>query len=248
MGIVNWFAKRIQKHADLRYGREVIKEFVEKVPIENSEVKVLDLGAGPGIDLVNARDVLVKKCGEVKLYGLETYPPNCEMLRKEGVQVIELDIEKGKLPFQDGELDIIIANQIIEHTKEIFWIFSEISRVLKPNGVCIIGIPNLASFHNRIMLMLGMQPPCIDVVGPHVRGFTYAGFQSFAELDGYFAIKEYKASNFYPFSPRVSSILCKLFPKSGVALFFYLTRTEKSGKYISVLKNRFFETPYYVGK
>lgn len=247
MGIVDFFAKKIQKHADLRYGREIISEFVKKVPVTGTELKVLDLGAGPGIDLANAKKQLEKKCKNIKLYGLETYGPNCEKLRKRGVEVIDLDIEKGVLPFADGELDIVMANQIIEHTKEIFWIFSEISRVLKPNGICIIGIPNLASFHNRIMLMLGMQPPCIDVVGPHVRGFTYPGFKSFAELDGFFKIEEYKASNFYPFPPKISKVLCKLFPKSGVALFFYIRRTDKKGRYIEVLKDRFFETPYYRG-
>ncbi len=92
-----------------------------------------------------------------------------------------------------------------------------------------------------------MQPPCIDVVGPHVRGFTYPGFKSFAELDGFFEILAYKASNFYPFPPRISKILCKCFPKSGVALFFYMRRTDREGAYIEVLDNRFFETPYFKG-
>lgn len=246
--LVSFFAKKIQKHADLRYGREIISEFVRKIQVDRSEVKVLDLGAGSGIDLVNAKKQLEKKCKCIKMFGVETYEPNCMNLRKKGIEVIKLDIEKGVLPFEDGELDIVIANQIIEHTKEIFWIFSEISRVLKPNGVCIIGIPNLASFHNRIMLFLGMQPPCIDVVGPHVRGFTYQGFRSFIELDNFFKIEKYKASNFYPFPPQISNVLCKLFPKSGVALFFYVRRTAKQGKYIEVLKDRFFETPYYRGE
>lgn len=247
MGVVDYFAKRIQKHADLRYGREIISEFVEKVPGRGTEIKVLDLGAGPGIDLSNAGKRLKKKYKNVTLYGVETYAPNCDKLRKKGIEVIDIDVERSVLPFADGELDIVMANQIIEHTKEIFWIFSEISRVLKPNGRLIIGIPNLASFHNRVMLLLGMQPPCIDVVGPHVRGFTYPGFKSFAELDGFFEILEYKASNFYPFPPQISKLLCKWFPKSGVALFFYLRRTGKEGRYIEVLDNRFFETPYFKG-
>lgn len=47
------------------------------------------------------------------------------------------NIERDSLPLADGQADLIIANQILEHTKEIFWIFHEVSRSLKrPPTVC----------------------------------------------------------------------------------------------------------------
>ena len=52
----------------------------------------------------------------------------------------------------------MIANQILEHTKEVFWIWHEIARVLAPQGQLILGVPNLASAHNRLLLLLGRQP------------------------------------------------------------------------------------------
>ena len=79
MGIVDYFAKKIQKNADLRYGRDIIREFVAKAPAAGTEVKVLDLGAGPGIDLSNAAKILKRKYKSVKLYGVEAYAPNCEL-------------------------------------------------------------------------------------------------------------------------------------------------------------------------
>ncbi|MEK6620867.1 MAG: hypothetical protein AABZ13_00100, partial [Planctomycetota bacterium] len=36
-------------------------------------------------------------------------------------------IENEILPLKDESINIIIANQILEHTKEIFWIFKEFS-------------------------------------------------------------------------------------------------------------------------
>lgn len=245
-GIVSFFAKRVQVNGDLRYGREIICEFAKRAYKKEPEYVILDIGAGSGTDLRNVRQALGEQ--GITMYGVESYAPNCEQLTAQGIKTIQVDIERETLPFDTGSVDLVIANQIMEHTKEIFWVFSEISRILKPGGKCIVGIPNLASFHNRIMLLLGMQPPCIDVVGAHVRGFTYAGFKDFAELEGYFKVLDYKASVFYPFSPKLGSVLCKVLPKCGLAPFFYIERTNKEGSYIEVLKKRFFETPYYQGE
>lgn len=244
--IMSFFARRVQVNGDLRYGREIVCEFAKRAYKKESEYVILDIGAGSGTDLCNVRQALEGQ--GITMYGVESYAPNCERLTAQGIKTIQVDIERETLPFDTGSVDLVIANQIMEHTKEIFWVLSEISRVLKPEGKCIVGIPNLASFHNRIMLLLGMQPPCIDVVGAHVRGFTYAGFKDFAELEGYFKVLDYKASVFYPFSPKLGSFLCKVFPKCGLALFFYIERSNKKGSYIEVLKKRFFETPYYQGE
>lgn len=65
---------------------------------------------------------------------------------------MQLNIERDPLPFADESVDIFMANQVLEHCKEIFWIFSEVSRCLKPGGCFIIGVPNLAALHNRLLL------------------------------------------------------------------------------------------------
>jgi len=79
---------------------------------------------------------------------------NVKHAQQQGIVVHSLDIERDRFPYADASVDLIVANQIIEHTKEIFFIFSEISRVLKTGGLAIIGVPNLGSLHNRIALLL----------------------------------------------------------------------------------------------
>jgi predicted SAM-dependent methyltransferase len=66
-----------------------------------------------------------------------------EELKSLGVSVFALNIERDALPFEDGSVDIVIANQILEHTKELFWIFHQVSRVLPVGGQFIVGVPNL---------------------------------------------------------------------------------------------------------
>jgi SAM-dependent methyltransferase len=156
-------------------------------------------------------------------------------------------VERQKFPFESEFFDVVIANQIVEHTKDLFWIYSEISRVLKPQGYVLTGVPNLASFHNRIALLLGLQPTAIEVLGPHVRGFTAPSFIQFIETDGFFINRAIKGSNFYPFRPAVSRVLSRLFPLMSVGLFFKTQRTSKPGLFIEVLKARFFETAYFAG-
>jgi ubiquinone/menaquinone biosynthesis C-methylase UbiE len=234
----------------LNYGRDVLVQYALEIARGKTELRLLDIGLGSGTDLINIR----KKCAEVypklklELYGFECYAPNVEAATKEGIRVFPGNVEAEKFPFEDQFFDIVVANQILEHTKEMFWIVSEISRVLKPGGYALTGVPNLASLHNRVALLFGLQPTSIEVLGPHVRGFAAPSFIQFVETDGYFVNEAVKGSNFYPFPPWISRPLSRLFPLMSVGIFFKTRRTSKPGLFIEVLKSRFFETNYFAGK
>jgi len=116
-------------------------------------------------------------------------------------------------------------------------------------GLVIVGVPNLASLHNRIMLLLGEQPSCIEVLSSHVRGFTAPSFKRFIETDGYFNVLETRGSNFYPFPSSVSKYLSKLFPTLSVGIFFLIKRKNKNGKFFDAqrIKTRFTKTQYFSG-
>jgi SAM-dependent methyltransferase len=234
---------------ELNYGREVLAQYALEIATGRSELRILDVGLGSAKDLVNIRQRCAEAYPDLKLhlYGFECYPPNVETARKEGIAVFPGNVEADTFPFEDQFFDIVLANQIIEHTKEVFWIYSEVSRVLKPGGYVLTGVPNLASFHNRAALLFGIQPTSIEVLGPHVRGFTAESFVRFLQTDGYFVNEQVKGSNFYPFPPAISRRLSQLFPKMSVGIFFKTRRTEKPGTFIEVLKSRFFETNFYTG-
>jgi ubiquinone/menaquinone biosynthesis C-methylase UbiE len=109
---------------------------------------VLDIGAGSGRDFGIARAVE----RNARLHAVEIRPqPSLLDLVPEPIAI---DIEHSRLPFDDESIDLIIANQTLEHTKEIFWIMHEITRVLKVGGHFILGMPNVASLHNRGLLLL----------------------------------------------------------------------------------------------
>jgi len=237
----------VEKSYYLNYGRDIIagwcKEYFVKLGAE--EIKVLDIGCGMGDDLYNIKTVLPH--GNLELCGIECHPPYIAQARQKGVNVLEFDIEKQTWPVADEYYDIVIANQILEHTKEIFWILSEISRTLKKGGRLILGVPNLLSLHNRLTMMCGGHPISIELLGPHVRGFTAPAVRRLIEADGYFKILQMRASNFYPFPPPISKVLSRILPTFSVCLFFLAERQMKKGEFIHVLDSRFYETPFYRG-
>ena len=199
----------------LNYGRHLIYDFLQQsAPFDT----VLDIGAGKGTDLLLARDVK----SDSQLFALESYPDNVQVLQSHQVRVYQADIERDTFPFDDGMINVIIANQILEHTKEVFWIFHEISRILPIGGKLIIGVPNLAALHNRILLGLGRQPSPIKTRSAHVRGYTKYDLLDFLQScfpDGY-ELVGFGGSKFYPFPPVVAKPLAKMLPNMVWGIFF----------------------------
>jgi SAM-dependent methyltransferase len=210
--------------------------------------RILDIGLGTGRDL----KAIANACREhtLELYGVESRQSWVEQRRADGIATVGLNIEREALPYQDEFFDIVLSNQVIEHTKELFWIFAEIARVLKKGGLAIIGCPNLASWHNRVALLFGRQPPCMRLLGSHVRGITKPGFRQLIEDAGYFELIGYRGANFYPFGGSVNRVLARLFPTMTATHYFILRRTPKIGSFLEVLDRNMaavVDTPYFRG-
>jgi SAM-dependent methyltransferase len=246
---ISRFLKTIYSHPDEQeYCRSLIVGLLGKFAIDNhpaQSLKILDLGCGQGKDLQNIRKRWPLK--KLSLYGVDSFTPNCQKASEDGVTVYNINLESAAIPVEDGYFDVVIANQIIEHTKEIFWVFSEVSRVLKKGGLLIVAVPNIASWHNRLRFLFGQPPGSLELLGPHVRGITRPSFERFIQADGYFKIVAVKGNGFYPFPLGLAKILSTVFPMCAVALCFAVKRTAKEGRFIEVLNSRFFETPYFRG-
>jgi len=226
----------------LNYGRQHIKTFLKLSRPFNT---VLDIGAGHGDDLLSAK--LVEP--NASLFAVEAYLPYAEKLEKGGVRVYPLNIEKDRIPFADSSIDVIIANQVLEHVKEIFWIFHEITRTLKMGGHLIIGVPNLASLHNRMLLLMGKQPTQIQNDSAHVRGFTKSDLIKFIRIWGGYRLVQSRGSNFYPFPPIIATPLAHLFPNMAWGIFFLLKKEkEYKGEFIEWPRNKNLETNFFTGE
>lgn len=227
----------------LNYGRDVTERCLKMaMPYQC----VLDIGAGRGDDLSIARKIN----NTAELFAVERQGVNVFKSKSLAVGVYSMDIERERLPFEDKTMDVIIANQILEHTKELFWIFHEISRVLRPKGKLILGVPNLASLHNRLLLFLGQQPSSLKNNSAHVRGFTRRDILRFLEscFPGGYALRYFRGSNFYPFPPAVARPLARIFPNMAWGIFMLLEKVGSyDGHFLEYLIQKRLETNFWSG-
>jgi ubiquinone/menaquinone biosynthesis C-methylase UbiE len=117
--------------------------------------KSLDIGSNLGLF-----SELLKKKG-YDSYGLEIDKKKVEWAKKNcSAKYIHGSAEK--IPFKDNNFDIIIMFDTLEHIIDRSKALNEVNRVLKPNGIAIITVPNIWSyFYFRSFVtytLRGMKP------------------------------------------------------------------------------------------
>jgi SAM-dependent methyltransferase len=203
------------------YGPHVIERFVRSISGISS---VVDIGAGPGRDL----EIVKRIHSNAKTIAIEGGRRYANDLQGKVDQVIVLNVEREPLPFSNESIDLILANQVLEHTKEIFWIFHEVSRSLRIGGHFLFGVPNVASFHNRLLLLFGVQPTQHKLCSAHVRPFSKNDTRKFVDacFPGGYSLSAFGGAQFYPFPPRLARLLANVFPTAAFSIFF-LFRKER---------------------
>lgn len=197
------------------YGRHIIQRFAAQLPDVRTFV---DLGAGHGWDI---KTVLASHPGAQSI----------AIDNGDWPGVVNVDIERDRLPFADESMDLVMANQVIEHCKEVFWIFHEATRVLRVGGHMIVGVPNVASFHNRLLLLTGRQPSQHKLASAHVRPFSKADTIMFLEacFPGGYHLDDFAGAQFYPLPRGLARAACSVWPGAAFSIFFLLRKTRPYG-------------------
>jgi len=105
--------------------------------------RILDIGCGAG-DFLN-RLKSEKGC---QVHGVDISEAAVEAAKNS----FGLDIFKGTIteaPFEDASFDVLTAWWYLEHVPDPQSTAAKVSSLLKPNGNCIIGVPNFESFNAR---------------------------------------------------------------------------------------------------
>jgi SAM-dependent methyltransferase len=232
----------------LNYGRKHVRSLAE-IAISNGltrDAKILDLGAGYGDDLLNLR----RLSSRFELLAIENAPACIERLTSQDIRHFPINVELEKIPLADESLDLVIANQVLEHMKDVFWIFHEMTRVLKVGGYLLVGVPNLASFHNRILLLFGKQPSPIKTYSAHVRGFTKGDLCRFIEAgfpNGFMRLKTVGA-NFYPFPGWLANLFAAAWPTGAWSIFVLFKKLNSyADSFVEFPVRQKLETRFYLG-
>lgn len=79
------------------------------------------------------------------------------------------------LPFADGEFDVVVAAEVVEHLVNVDGFLKEAFRVLNPGGKIVVSTPNVARPVNALNLLVGNNAHGIyyeDNPALHVHFFT----------------------------------------------------------------------------
>ena len=163
-----------------RYDYEVITQWIE--PGE----KVLDLGCGDGELLRHLMTVR-----QVQGYGVENDPDKLLGSVKNGVNVIQMDLEKGLVGLEDGFFDHVIMSLSLQAMHNTQGILHEMLRVGRE---AVVSFPNFGYWRHRQSILNGRMPVSESLPHqwfntPNVRFFTIADFDALYELNG-IAVRE----------------------------------------------------------
>jgi methionine biosynthesis protein MetW len=167
----------------------ILKLITSKIAGERKS-KILDIGCGDGSFIAKFRD----RC---KLFGIDISAKAVKLAEKAGVSAYRSDISSERLPFEDECFDLVYMGDIIEHLINPDFAITETARVMKPSGFLVLSTPNLASWLNRLLLLVGFQPlssevstamnfgrpnthrGCDNVPVGHLRLFTFRALKEF---------------------------------------------------------------------
>ena len=134
-----------------------IKFLITKLGIQG-EVMV-DIGCGDG----TVTKQLAESIGAKEVFGIDISERSLDIARSKGIKTLKLDINHETLPFPDNTIDVVTGIEIIEHLVNPDNFYKESYRILKDNGYLILSTPNLASWLNRLLLLLGYTPAFYEV-------------------------------------------------------------------------------------
>ena len=111
---------------------------------------VLDLGCGDGSLLR-----YLKETRSIRGYGVEINDRNIEACIRNGVNVIQGDLESGLAGFENNSFDYIILSQTLQAMRHTEGIMKEMLRIGREG---IVSFPNFGYWKNRLDILRGIMP------------------------------------------------------------------------------------------
>ena len=112
--------------------------------------RVLDLGCGDGVLMAG-----LAATNAAVGYGIEIDDGNVLASVKNGVNVLQTDIESGLANFEDGSFDFVILSQTLQAMRNAESVLNEMLRVGREG---IVTFPNFGYWRHRLDILRGRMP------------------------------------------------------------------------------------------
>lgn len=133
-----WYEYKARTYADTDPADLRRYEIALKHAPVSSGHNVVDLGCKTGslISILDSRTIKCNYCGldiaEEAVKKIKSRP---------GVRIVVHDIME-RFPIEDNWADRVFCLEVLEHVKQPVFALQEITRILKPDGVAVVSVPN----------------------------------------------------------------------------------------------------------
>jgi len=151
LGFLSFFYYKLQRFETHRH--DAVANLIE----ENAYKNILDIGCDKGSFLMKIKQN--KKINGI--FGTDISTRLIEVCKekfsdnKENFSVQNID---NGLDFKDNFFELITMIAVLEHVFDPVFAVKEIGRILKPGGIFIVEVPNVAFIRYRINLLFGIRP------------------------------------------------------------------------------------------
>ena len=207
--------------------------------------KLLDIGCAAGTFLLGMRE---QEGWQVE--GVEPSPAVAAAARRHKLKVHTGTLEEARYP--DGAFDAVTMWDVLEHVHDPAATVAEIRRILKPGGILVVRVPNLASWDARLFgkTWAGLDAPRhLYVFSPQTLGrlLSDQGLPVIEQSSGIGSYVTFVLSvRFWltarntdaKVKQRISSVLYHPFARIASAPFFYIPSMLQRGPLIVVVAQK----------
>lgn len=190
--------------------------------------RILDIGCGRALMLQE-----LKQQGW-KCYGIEYSKISSEYARDISGVLIKIALDLPSCKFPEKHFDVVSLWHVFEHLKNPTEVLKEIKKILKPEGVLLMEVPNFSSWQSR---MNGGK--WIYLEAPrHLYHFSKKGLVQFLDRAGF---QKQKISTFsfeFGFLGMIQSLLNLLLPEPN---FLFALLKNKEGKILDLSRWDFYK-------
>ena len=168
---------------------EAVADYIKEREGQARQFALLDVGVGSGRSMryIEAQGV----ADRISFYGLDNSPHRLSSLYKSDKwQLAQANAEK-EMPYESGLFDIVLCEQVLEHLANPAAAIDEIARVLRPDGLLVLGVPIFPwGISHLRKLMVGVSSRWFGVSHSHLQSFGCMSIKSLVLAHNRFKIRK----------------------------------------------------------
>ena len=160
--------------------------------------RALDCGCGAGD---NAR-ILSDRGWDVD--GITISPDEQDKAAQVCKTVLIADLESGLPAAVNGVYDLVVFSHLLEHLRNPSRVLNNVHRVLAPDGIVAVALPNVLNWRSRVRFVLGQfeyeEGGIMD--NTHLRFYTFASGRRLLESNG-FLVSTATVEGIFPLARKI---------------------------------------------